>query len=137
MNVKIEDLIGHIEYFFGNVKSDYDKDKEFEVYLKDGNWNITNKATGWVFGTTDHLMALNHLIDVKADISQFHIMLYNIVCTEGVLKRMQLKKIEEIVGVDAVDRQAAGWDSFSSSLVKKINKETTKPKLSMVDNGKR
>ena len=123
----------HVEYFFGNISTVYDKEHEFEIYLHDGRWEIKDTKTEWVFGTTEYKDALAHLIKMNVDMNEAHVMFYNIVCTEGVLKRMQLRKIEDMVGKDAVDRQSAGWDSFGEQLKKELQKEIKKPKLSMVE----
>ncbi len=60
--------------------------------------------------------ALQYLIDRKANLSVFHNLVHGNVCTEGVLRRMQLKKVTEIVGLAAIDKQEEEWANFGAGL---------------------
>lgn len=118
----------HIEYFYEKVNSAYG-DEIFTVYLKEGVWEITKGQE--MFGTTNTKDAFNYLSEQNVDLGNFHALVYDKVCTEGVLRRMQLKKIEELVGSEAIDTQEEGWANFAKQIVGIIDKED-KPKLAIV-----
>ncbi len=63
-------------------------------------------------------------------------MLYNNICTEGVLRRSQLAAVEKLVGIEEIDKCEEGWNKFTSTLLKTIEEtigETEdKPKLGLV-----
>ena len=109
-------LMEHIDYFYEYVPSTYESGKKFEVYLKEGTWLITDKKTEESFSTTKHEEALNHLVKCQADLGLFHTMVFGKICTEGVLRRRQLKDVEELVGTDAINKQEEGWDNFADGL---------------------
>ena len=129
----LKELMGHIEYFYQPIKSVYDSDLEYEVYLKDGRWTITNLKDGQIFGTTDHEKTLEYLTENKADLSIFHVAVYQCVVNEGVLRRMQLKNVEKLVGIEAIDKQDEAWKDFAKGLVETIEKEMNKPNLRAVE----
>ena len=123
MSADLKDLMGHIDYFFENVSSTYDTTVEYEVFLKDKLWKITNKTTNSVFETKEHEDALGYLIKQNADLLTLHSMIFSCICTEGTLRRMQLKKCEDLVGIDAIDKSDESWSGFAESLGAMIAKE--------------
>ena len=132
MENDLEKLMRHIDYFFEPVKSTYNPEQSFEIYLKEGRWIITDLLSGEVFGTTEYEEALNHLVENKADLLLFHTLLHSKICTEGVLRRKQLKKCEELVGVDSIDESEKVWEGFAEKLLEIINTEKEKPTLELV-----
>ena len=133
MNDDLKDLMGHIDYFYQPISSAYDETIEFTVFLKDGRWEITNNSVLQTFGTTNSDAALDFLIEVKADLIMLHSLVYSSVCTEGVLRRLQLKKVEELVGKEALDEQDKHWEEFTKGLTGMIEQEMDKPKLGLVE----
>ncbi len=81
----LRELMGHIDYFFQNIPSQYKTDVKFEVYLKDKRWTVKDTGDNSVFGTTDHNVVLDHLIEVNADLKVLHGLVHSNICTEGVL----------------------------------------------------
>ena len=129
----LEELMEHITYFYEPIRSAYDDSLEFTVFLKDGRWEITNNGeTIPVFGTTEYMSALGFLVEVNADIALFHGMVHEKVCTEGTLRRLQLKKIEELVGKESVDKNEEAWAEFTKGLAGIIDKEVNKTTLEIV-----
>lgn len=126
MSDNLSKLMGHIDYFFQNIPSLYDSDRQFEVYLKEKKWLITEKKSEQKFESDNYEDALNHLIEGNADLAVLHSLIYSNICTEGVLRRRQLKDVEELVGSEAIDKQQEGWDNFASGLrdmIEAINTE--------------
>ena len=135
---KLKEMMGHIDYFYQPIPSAYDDTIEFTVYLKDGRWEIKNNSVLQTFGTTSSDAALDFLIEVKADLKMLHNLIYSNICTEGVLRRMQLKKCEAIVGTENIDNHEEAWTKFSESLVGMIEgiadkKEEKKTGLTLVE----
>lgn len=127
----LEDLMKHVDYFYEHIKSAYNEDITLEVFLKNGKWEIKHSGDGMIFGTTDAKTALKFLIRQNADLHQLHNLMHCIVCTEGVLRRQELKKVEELVGKEEIDRQCEGWDNFAKELVNSI--KTHNRTLKVVD----
>ena len=122
MEDNLEDLMGHIDYFYQIIPSAYDGDVKFTVYLKNKIWKIENSRNPDLFESQDHKEALQYLVDRKVDLSILHTLVYGNVCTEGVLRRMQLKKVTELVGLAAIDKQEEGWANFGAGLKDIIEK---------------
>lgn len=134
MKNNLSELMEHITYFYQNIPSSYDSDIEFEVYLKDKEWKITNFIAGSQEIFTKSEDALQYMIDFNVDLLILHNLVHHSVCTEGTLRRMQLKKVEELVGVEEIDKQAEGWENFAKSIAKILNPKEEKPStLSLVD----
>lgn len=130
------DLMKHITYFYEPVSSTYEKDRTFLVFLKDERWTITDSKTEKDFGTVNPEHALGFLVEAKADLSTFHALVSTKVCTEGCNLRSKLKKVEELVGIKAIDEVEAGWKDFGSkivSLIEKMQENKDKPTLTLVD----
>lgn len=131
----LEELMGHIDYFFEPIKSAYNPELHFEVFLKDLNWTITNRTSGEMFGTKSPKDALKYLIEKRIDVMHLHSLIYATVCTEGTLRRAQLRKCEALVGIESIDRNEAHWDEFSRAMKRAIEehvKKEDKPLLEIV-----
>lgn len=129
----LEQLVCHIDYFFENIPSVYDEDLDFEVYLKDGKWLITNSKTDKQFGTTNPKHILLFLTEQNADLSVLHSMIYQNVVVEGVLRKKQLRKVEKLIGKEAVEEGEESWNQFADSLMETVGKQIKKSKLSVVE----
>ena len=132
----LRELMGHIDYFFQNIPSQYKTDVKFEVYLKDKRWTVKDTGDNSVFGTTDHNVVLDHLIEVNADLKVLHGLVHSNICTEGVLRKLQLKKCADLVGIESIDSHEEAWSKFAENLGSIIRKEIgddEKPCLTLVE----
>ena len=133
MENNLDELLEHLDYFYDYVKSDYDSDRKFEVYLKEGQWTITDSANGNIFGTPDNKRVMEYLVENNADLLTFHGLVHSAICTEGVLRRMQLKKVELLVGKESLDKSEEAFDAFAKSLGAAVKSQfSDKPKLGLV-----
>ena len=121
----LNELMEHIDYFFQDIPSAYDSDRRFEVYLTEGRWLITDKSNEKAFGTTKYEDALGFLKEANVDLLVLHSLLHDKVCTEGVLRRMQIEKCEELVGAEAITRSEESWAAFADGLKTMVEAVTT------------
>lgn len=129
------DLMKHVGYFYEPIPSTYEDGRKFTVYLKDTRWTITDSKTEKDFGTTNPEHALGFLVEAKADLLVLHSLISSCICTEGCNLRRKLKKVEDLVGTEAIDVAEEGWKDFAKSIAEmigKIDKEKDKPDLKLV-----
>ena len=125
----LKDLMGHIDYFFESVSSTYDANIRYQIQLKEHNWSITSEKDGSIFETVKHEDALGYLVEKNADLYTLHHMIFNCIVLEGSLRRLQLKKCEEMVGSAAIDKSDEGLAKFFAGIkdaVSKLDEEKEK-----------
>lgn len=123
-------LMKHIDYIYEPIPNIY-SNKEYIVQLKNNNWMIFD-GERIVLGTTDSDVALGFLQEMKIDMVILHSLLIDKVATEGVLRRMQLKKCEDLIGADIIDEQAKGFDAMVKNIIDAVGIKEDKPKLQIV-----
>ena len=128
---QLTDLMNHIDYFYEEIPSVYGN-KRYIVHLEKDTWMISQDKE-ILIGTTDQEVALKYLTENSVDLGIFHSLLFGKIATEGVLRREQLKKIENLIGTEAINEQEEVWNEFAESLFETIQKEVNKPKLEVVD----
>lgn len=116
MENNLSELIEHITYFYQHIPSAYDSDIQYEVYLKDGKWTIKNLVTESTIILSDDIEALEYMIEANLDLSILHSYVLSDVCTEGVLRRNQLLKVEDLVGVEAINEVEKAWEKFADTI---------------------
>ena len=122
-------LIEHIDYFFERIPSIYDSAVKYEIYLKDKKWLISNLSTGQQFGTTKAESVLSYLKEKNVDLIQLHVLIHQSVVTEGVLRRMQQRKVEALIGKEAIDEGEEAWDEFGKGLAEALGQKKTELKV--------
>jgi len=127
------ELLDNIDYFFEPIQCITNPELSYECYLKEGRWNIETKGREgtFFFGTTSNEEVIDHLTRNNADLIEFEDLVRNCVINHGVYLRMQLRKVEKLVGSEVITQQEESWNNFVNELSGIIKKETG-PKLEIV-----
>ena len=123
---KLEEMMDYIDYFYETIPNIYGG-KSILVSYMDKEWKVNEELLGGPIGVVERLTELH------ADLGVLHHLIHSNICTKGVNYRMQLDKIYDIVGAEAVDKQAEGWESFANALKGTITDIIRRKNIGLVD----
>jgi len=92
-----------------------------------------NKGLWEIFDTEDVIYKFNtyHL-----NLAAFQAELNHNLLTKATYLRMELKKLENALGKENIDKAEADWANFGKGLVKLINTEMVKKNIKVIEGGK-
>lgn len=112
----------------------YSHNNGYEImYGKGHSWRlrVVNKGEWQVFDIKNCIDVFNKN---QIDLYKFQQELYNTVLDKGVYFKRSLKKIEDLVGKDALKERIDSWEAFGEALKKAIETPTIRGSIKLVDN---
>ena len=115
---KLIDMMNFIDYFYEPIDCFYLSEEEIILSLNDGIWKIECGAFNILTKDASEIVA--ELTNLNANLELLYFLLKNVICTKGVLYRMKLKDVYDLVGEIEVDAHEEMWECFGYELKSKI-----------------
>lgn len=123
MNVGLKEMMKYIDYIYETVPHLYGG-KSVMVHLEGNVWKVT--VGDITYKTVKNQKVIDILNNHRCDLSVFESLLVNIICNRGVLLRMKLEKVYDLVGSDLVDAQEKGWEDIANQIKSFVSKPNLK-----------